>query len=155
MTDYTFATEVLGPDLYREMEPLAQAHYREYADRLASVGVIVSPYNPRLDEYFKAARGGWLKTFTARRDGALCGYANIYITNDMHNRDVIAQEDVLYVAKEYRGGLGRKLVAYGLDELRKLGVKRLSVAAVTDLRVAALWKRMGFVEVATQMVFIF
>lgn len=154
MTGYLFATEML-PDIYLEMEPLARAHYQEYADRLESVGVIVSPYNPRLDEYFKAARAGYLKTFTARLDGELCGYANVYLTSDMHNRDFIAQEDVLYVAQKHRGGLGRKLVSYGIDELRKLGVKRLSVSAVTDVRVAVLWRRMGFKDVAAQMVFIF
>jgi L-amino acid N-acyltransferase YncA len=117
--------------------------------------VHVSAYNPRLDEYFKAARAGYLKSFTARLDGALCGYANVYLTSDMHNRDYIAQEDVLYVAKEHRGGLGRRLVRYGLDELQKLGVKRLSVSAVTDARVAILWSRMGFKAVASQMVYIF
>jgi GNAT superfamily N-acetyltransferase len=151
---YLFATEVL-PDMYSEMEPLARAHYQEYSDRLAAAGVIVSPYNPRLDEYFTAARAGHLKTFTARYEGELCGYANVYLTSDMHNRDFIAQEDVLYVAKEHRGGLGRKLVAYGLGELRKIGVKRLSVSAVTDARVAILWGRMGFKGIASQMVYIF
>lgn len=137
------------------MEPLARKHYAEMASRLSSIGVAISPYNPRLDEYFKASRGGWLKTFTARKGGALCGYANVYVTNDMHNQDLIAQEDVLYVAQEHRGGTGRALVSYGLGELKKLGVKRLNVSAVTDLRVAKLWARMGFKDVAQQMIFTF
>lgn len=154
MSEYTFATECL-PDIYPEMEPLARCHYQEMVDRLTSIGVEVSPYNPRLDEYFKAARGGWLKTFTARLDGKLCGYANVYVTNDMHNRDLIAQEDVLYVSRDHRGGTGKKLVQYGLEELRKLGVKRLMVSAVTDAGVAILWRRMGFKDLAQQMVFIF
>lgn len=154
MSAYAFATELLS-DIYPEMEPLARCHYQEMTDRLATIGVEISPYDPRLDEYFKAARGGWLKTFTARKDGKLCGYANVYVTHDMHNRDLIAQEDTLYVAREYRGGLGKQLVAYGLDELRKLGVKRLIVSAVTDVRVAPLWRRMGFKDLATQMIFTF
>jgi len=42
-----------------------------------------------------------------------------------------------------------------LEELKKRGVKRLNVSAMTDLRVAKLWKRMGFKEAATQMLYTF
>jgi ribosomal protein S18 acetylase RimI-like enzyme len=42
-----------------------------------------------------------------------------------------------------------------LEELRSRGVKRVLVSAMTDLRVAKLWRRMGFKEVATQMIYKF
>jgi ribosomal protein S18 acetylase RimI-like enzyme len=152
--EYTIAAESL-PAVYPELEPLFRDHYQAYAARLEGAGVKVSPFNPRLDEYFKASLGGWLKTFVVRHQGAPCGYTNVYVTNDMHNGDVIAQEDVLFVSKPHRGMVGKRLVRFGIDELRKLGVRRLSVSAVTDLRVAKLWKRMGFKEVATQMIYEF
>jgi GNAT superfamily N-acetyltransferase len=79
----------------------------------------------------------------------------VYITNDMHNNDLIAQEDTVFVLKEHRNGVGKKLVKVILEELRGRGVKRVSVSALTDLRVAKLWKRMGFKEAAVQMLYTF
>lgn len=124
-------------------------------ERLEAAGIRVSPYNPRLEQYFRASRDGWLKTFVVRCDGNPIGYCNVYVTHDMHNGDLIAQEDTMFVDKQHRKGIGRTLVYFGLSELKKLGVTRLSVLALTDLRVAKLWRRMGFKDVAQAMVYEF
>jgi GNAT superfamily N-acetyltransferase len=142
-------------ETYSELEPLYKKHYSEMVERLAKQGIDYSPYNPRLDEYIKAGNGGWLLTFVLRCEGAACGYANVYITNDMHNGDLISQEDTLFVLKEHRNGVGKKLVRFVLEELKSRKVKRLIVSAMTDLRVAKLWGRMGFKEAATQMIYEF
>lgn len=142
-------------DTYRELEPLYRQHYKEMTDRLSEAGIHYSPYNPRLQEYGKASDGEWLLNFVLRTDGIVCGYANVYVTNDMHNNDLIAQEDTVFVLKEHRNGIGKKLVKFVVEELRSRGVKRLNVSARTDLRVAKLWKRMGFKEAATQMTYEF
>ena len=142
-------------ETYQELEPLYRQHYAEMTERLESEGIPCSPYNPRLDEYIKAGDGGWLLTFILRFEGKAVGYSNVYITNDMHNGDLIAQEDTIFVLKEHRNGVGKKLVKVILEELKERGVKRVSVAALTDLRVAKLWKRMGFKEAAIQMIYTF
>jgi len=142
-------------ETYLELEPLYRQHYAEMIERLAGQGVDYSPYNPRLHEYGEACDKGNLLTFVLRGDGVACGYINVYITNDMHNQDLIAQEDTIFVVKEHRNGVGKKLVQFGLNELKNRGVKRLLVSAMTDLRVAKLWGRMGFKEVATQMMYTF
>lgn len=142
-------------EIYQELEPICREHYAEMSARLSGEGVEISPYKPRLDQYFKAGNGGWLLTFVLRFDGAIVGYSNIYLTNDMHNRDFIAQEDVLFVTKAHRNGIGKTFTKFGLAELKRRGVKRFSVSALTDLRVAKLWKRMGFKEIATQMMYTF
>jgi ribosomal protein S18 acetylase RimI-like enzyme len=142
-------------DTYLELEPLYRQHYSEMVARLNTEGFDYSPYNPRLDEYGKACENGSLLTFVLRQEGVACGYINVYLTNDMHNRDFIAQEDTIFVVKEHRNGVGKKLVQFGLEELKRRGVKRLHVSAMTDLRVAKLWGRMGFKEAATQMIYRF
>ena len=142
-------------ETYSELEPLYKKHYSEMVERLATQGIDYSPYNPRLDEYIKAGNGGWLLTFVLRCEGVACGYANVYITNDMHNGDLISQEDTLFVLKEHRNGVGKKLVRFVLEELKSRNVKRLLVSAMTDLRVSKLWGRMGFKEAATQMIYKF
>ena len=151
---YAMAVEKFT-DTYRELEPLYRQHYKEMTDRLSEAGIHYSPYNPRLAEYGNASDGEWLLNFVLRTDGIVCGYANVYVTNDMHNNDLIAQEDTVFVLKEHRNGIGKKLVKFVVEELRSRGVKRLNVSARTDLRVAKLWKRMGFKEAATQMTYEF
>ena len=59
------------------------------------------------------------------------------------------------MTKDHLNGVGKKLVTYALGELRNREVKRVLVSAMTDLRVAKLWNRMGFKEVATQMIYTF
>lgn len=142
-------------DVYEELEPLYKQHYAEMTARLLEQGIRVSPYNPRLDRYYKASEEGWLLTFVLRSDGVAVGYSNIYLTNDMHNDDLIAQEDTIFVTKDHRNGIGRRMSKYILEVLKSFGVKRLTVSARTDLRVAKLWKRMGFKETAIQMAYIF
>jgi ribosomal protein S18 acetylase RimI-like enzyme len=140
---------------YGEIEHLYRQHYSEMSERLKSQGVEIPEYKPRLGEYFKSAKGGWLLTFIVRFSGVAVGYCNVYLTNDMHNGQLIAQEDTIFITKDHRNGIGKKLVACVLEELKRRDVKRLLVSAVTDLRVAKLWSRMGFKEVATQMAYVF
>lgn len=151
---YTITLEKFT-DTYRELEPLYRQHYSEMVERLSQTGVEYSPYNPRLHEYGAACERGDLLTFVLRHEGVACGYGNVYVTNDMHNQDRIATEDTVFVLKEHRNGVGKKLVRFILDDLQRRGVKRLLVSAMTDLRVAKLWGRMGFKEAATQMIYTF
>ena len=138
-------------ETYSELEPLYRQHYSEMVERLAEQGVQYSPYNPRLDEYIRAGEGGWLLTFVLRLDGKAVGYSNVYITNDMHNQDLIAQEDTVFVLKEHRTGWGRKLIRSVHEELEKRGVKRLNITTATDLRVSKLLSRMGYQHTAHAM----
>lgn len=151
---YAFSVENIE-ETYPELEPLYRQHYAEMSERLAGFGVLLAPYAPRLKEYFNAGNGGWLITLVLRHEGKAVGYCNLYITNDMHNGELIAQEDTIFVTKKHRNGVGKKLVSFALTELKKRNVKRLMVSASTDLRVAKLWARMGFKEVATQMAYTF
>ena len=133
---------------YAELEPLYRSHYAEMCARLAAEGHQVSPYNPRLDEYAKASNGGWLLTFVMRTEGKPVGYCNVYITNDMHNGDFIAQEDTIFVVKEHRNGCGRSLARAVHDELKARGVKRLNVTTATDLKVKTWLERQGYKHTA-------
>lgn len=143
-------------DALREVFPLLAEHYGEMRARLASEGVDISEFDPRLDAYCKAAEIGQLLHFVARGDdGQPVGYANVYLTNDMHNGDLIAREDAVFVTKAHRNGVGRKLMLYIIGALRAHGVKRGHVTAVTDPRVVKLWTRMGFKPAGMSMIFNF
>jgi GNAT superfamily N-acetyltransferase len=151
---YEITIEKFAPT-YRELEPLYRQHYSEMQERLSDEGVTISPYNPRLDEYERAGEGGWLLTFVLRYEGKACGYSNVYVTNDMHNHDLIAQEDTVFVLKEHRNGMGRRLIQFVHDELKRRGVKRLNITTATDLRVSKLLGRMGYKHTAHAMTITF
>lgn len=142
-------------ETYPEVEPIYRQHYGEMVRRLEGEGIFMSGYNPRLGEYSRASKGGWLLTFILRFAGEAVGYSNVYLTNDMHNGDPIAQEDTIYVLPEHRNGVGKELVRHILRELAERGVKRVHVTPVTDLRATKMWARMGFRPVAEQMVYLF
>jgi len=149
---YTIGIE-RGDLNYAELEPNYRQHYAEMKERLERDGIVIGDYNPRLDTYFDAFRSGWLLNYVARFNGKPVGHCNIYVTNDMHNGEKIATEDVLYVLPQHRNGLGRKMAKYMMADLKARGVKRFFISPVTDLRVGKVWKRMGFREVAMQMMY--
>ena len=150
LSDYVISSEdfVLNcPELF----PLYAQHYREMQENQRRNGIELPPLNPRLDAYYKAYRDGYLINYVVRKDGEAVGYANVYTTNDMHNGELIAQEDTIYILPEHRNGIGKALVKHILADLKARGVKRVMISPVTDLRVGKIWKRMGFREVASLM----
>ena len=152
--NYTFHIEKWHEN-YIELEPMYRQHYQAMKDRLKNDGVELSEFDWRLEQYLSASNEGWLISYVARLDGVAVGYCNAYITNDMHNRDLIAQEDALYVLPEHRSGIGKKLVQFGIEDLRNRGVKRLIVNAMVDARVTKLWRRIGFKDYCQTMAYTF
>lgn len=152
---YTFHVEK-GHENFRELMPLYKAHYDETQERMIADGFRPSgPFNPRLDQYLQAWIAGHLLNYVIRFNGEAVGASNIYLSTDMHSGDFFAAEDTIFVRKDHRNGVGKKLTRFILDDLKKRGVKYAIVDAVTDLRVAKVWKRMGFRERAIQMVYDF
>lgn len=151
---YSFSIEN-GADNYAELEPLYRQHYAEMQARLREEGIEVAPFKPRLDVYFDYWRKQHLINYVVRKGGVPVGYSNIYVTNDMHNGEPIACEDTIFLLADHRNGTGRRLSKFILADLRGRGVKRLNVQALTDLRVAKLWQRMGFQHTAHAMTFSF
>ena len=146
---------VNGHELHPVLEPLYRAHYSEIQDRLKEAGSPVGPYNPQLTEYFAAMDRGTLLTFIVVESETVVGYCNIWLHKDMHNGEEMASEDAIFVLKSHRNGVGKLLVKFILGHLKSLGVKRVTISAVADLRVAKIWKRMGFRHVAEMMTFTF
>lgn len=153
--EYKFSIEH-GALTLPELFPLYAAHYREMQARLASDGIKFANFNPRIEEYVKGWNAGHIINYVVRTEaGEAVGYSNVYLTNDMHNGEMIAQEDTIFLLKEHRNGTGRKLTKFILADLKSRGVKRALVSAVTDLRVVKIWERMGFKHAAQSMIYTF
>jgi GNAT superfamily N-acetyltransferase len=156
MGDYTFHVEN-GADNYPELEPMYRRHYGEMQKRLREQGINVGDFNMRLDVYMDRWRAGNLVNYVARHTSGsgreAVGYANMYLTNSMHNHEFIAKEDAIYVLPEHRNGTGRKLAKFVLADLKARGALRLDVLAQTDPRAVKLWERLGARPVAVAMSF--
>lgn len=151
---YTFGVERYA-DVQEEFDALFRRHYAEMTARLEAEGHTVSPYAPRVDAYAAANDAGDMTFFTVRKDGAPVGYSSIYVMRSMHNGDLIAREDTIYVHPDHRNGIGRRLAKGIIEALRRAGVKRMSITATTDPRATKLWERIGFKPTAQQMTYYF
>lgn len=154
MSGYTFAVEN-GADNYLEIVSMYRRHYGEMQARLKAEGIVVADFAMRLNLYMERWRAGSLINYVARKDGVAVGYGNFYLTNDMHNGEFVSVEDAIYVVPEHRNGTGRHLAKFILADLKRRGVKRLNIKAVTDVRATKLWARLGFKPVATAMTYTF
>lgn len=147
---YAFSVERYR-DTLPEMLPIYRQHYGELIERMGDDGKSMSPFNPRFDAYIAANERGDLIHFVIRKDGEPVGYANVYVTLDMHNQDLIATEDAIFVLPEHRNGVGRKLTIRIVAALKAAGVKRAHMTAAIDPRAAKLWGRLGFKHTGTRM----
>lgn len=154
ISDYVLSRERYA-DTLPELEPIYRAHYGEMKSRLAADGMPIGDFAPRYDKYSEACDNGWLFHFVLRLSGVAVGYGNVYVSHDMHNGELIAREDAIYVVPEHRKGVGKAATQQVMAYLRGMGVKRLHVTAMTDLRVAKLWERMGFRHTAHAMTYFF
>jgi L-amino acid N-acyltransferase YncA len=149
--EYVFSLEK-GEEIYQELEPLGRAHYGEMKQRLMADGMEIGEWAPRSEEYIASERKGNLKVFIVRHEGRAIGYSNMYITNDMHNGELICTEDAIYILPEHRGGVGLAFMKNIIRYMKNVGVKRVMITPVTDLRAESLWARIGFKKYASLMV---
>lgn len=151
MTDYRINIERFE-EAYPDVEPLCRAHYDEMQMRLAGLGVFYPDYNPRLDAYVAADKIGELVFFVTRTiEGEAIGYSSVWITRDLHNSELVSQEDTIYIRRDHRNGIGRKLTKFILSYLQESGVKRAHVGTMTDPRVVKMCERLGFRHIAHGM----
>lgn len=151
---YDFGIERFA-DAFADLEPLMRRQYGEMKARLEGEGHTVSDFNPDVASYSDYNDRGLLFLFTVRKDGEPVGYAMTYVLRDMHNQDMIALDDTIYIHPDHRNGIGRKLAGRVLKALGDAGVKRVVVSATTDPRAANMWRRMGFRDTAVQMTYHF
>lgn len=136
-----FAQERAGP-IFDEIKPLLRSHFEEIAHYRDI------PLAPDYARYFKAEEHGQLRIYTARMDGVLFGYAIYFVRPSLHYRTSLqAQQDILYLAPEYRqGGRGRALIEFADNALRAEGVQVViqHVKHRPELNFGPLLKRIGY-----------
>lgn len=134
-----FKSEKLDSCL-EEVKPLLKEHYREihaYPDKI--------PFNPDYDSYHKLESIGALHITTARDNNKLIGYCVAIILPNLHYRDhLYANNDVIYLDPEYRGGdTGYKMMRYAEQAYKNLGASVMMMHMKTYLPFVRLCEAMG------------
>ena len=89
-----------------EMKPIFYHHWKElalYQDKIK--------LNPDYAKYLDLNEGGPIVVFTARKGGALVGYAIFFVMAHLHYQDhIYANNDIIYICEDLRSsGLGTEL----------------------------------------------
>jgi len=148
--DYKINIEPIA-EAFPDVEPLCRAHYGEMQARMAADGLPIGDYKPRWNVYLEAPH---LLCFVVRTEaGEAIGYSFIWVTQDMHNSELISQEDTIFVRADHRNGVGRRLTKRILAELKALGCVRAHVTIAMDQRVTSMCERVGFKRSAVAMTY--
>lgn len=114
-----FQREELTEDFFNEVYPLLVAHKDEIA-HFKDIDLGVDK-----DTYFNVQEAGAFRLFTIRDEDLLVGYCGFFIKHNPHYKTSLqANQDVLFLAKEYRKAmLGLKFIAYCDEELKNEGIQ--------------------------------
>ena len=118
MPSVTFQRERVQ-DLWAELEPLLETHYREIA---AFQDIPLAPDKARY-EHMEVA--GALRVYVGRRDGQMVAYCVMVVQSNAHYRTSLqAAQDILYVDPDFRRGrIALRLIEFVEQELRQEGVQ--------------------------------
>lgn len=99
------------------------------------------------DRYCKLEDLNVLHCLTARVQGELVGYFINMVVYHLHHKGVkTSSSDLIYVLPEWRkgSGIGLALLTTGIDEMRKLGVRKMYVVAKKNTGLCRILKRFKF-----------
>lgn len=111
-----FARETLDTCL-NEAKPLLIDHWKEiaqYDDILLDVDT---------ERYYNLERSGFLRIYTARKDGLLVGYAVFVVNTHPHYKNSLqAMQDIIFIHPSHRG-TGGKFILWCDRQLKDEGVQ--------------------------------
>lgn len=142
----TYQLEPYSLDFIQEAWDMMNTHWKE-------VGVFQDKmeFFPDLMAYEALHNEGYLRNFTARKDGMLIGY-NVFTVNyhPHYAKTKVADNDIIYISKEHRKGTtGIRLMDYAEKELKKEGINLIMMRTKKEHDFGKILLRKGFMEVET------
>ena len=122
-------------------DPLFEEHYEEIARNKQ-----IMKLKPNYQLYEALNSTGWLFIYVAMRDDVCIGYSMNIMMHHLHYADLrIAQNDILFVKKEFRGGrLGLRLLKVTEDHARSEGCKLMLWHAKENTALAKLLPKLKY-----------
>lgn len=127
-------------EIFDEAMPLLRQHFEEIS---ANKDI---PLDPDFEAYELMERQGMLRTFTARDDGKLVGYAVFFVRANIHYKtSKQANQDILYIVPSLRGGLlGYRFIKWCDEELRAEGCQAVYQHIKAAHNFGSLLERIGY-----------
>ena len=128
-------------EMLAEAQTLFDEHYEEIA-RNKHVMVL----KPDEETYRKSEEMGTIFILSARQGDKLIGYSVNFVTNHLHYADLkLAQNDLLFISKEHRGGrVGLKLIKETEKHATLLGCKLMLWHAKESTTLAHMLPRLKY-----------
>ena len=128
-------------EMLAEAQTLFDEHYEEIA-RNKHVMVL----KPDEETYRKSEEMGTIFILSARQGDKLIGYSVNFVTNHLHYADLkLAQNDLLFISKENRGGrVGLKLIKETEKHATLLGCKLMLWHAKESTTLAHMLPRLKY-----------
>jgi GNAT superfamily N-acetyltransferase len=141
-TVITFQVEKLA-DIRDEIWPLLARNAAE-----SGVCQYGMPHDPDMERYDATEKIGIFRGVTARRDGAIVGYAAFFVTNASRSKGVkIAMCDSMWVAPEASDStVGRDLIRFFEADLAECGCDVIALTAKSLSDMGRLYESMSYVE---------
>lgn len=141
-----FQEETIDDVLAGEYKALFEKHYHEIAWQPDAI-----PLKPDYEMYGKLNKLGIVVNYAVREEGKLLGYAVWIVKTHMHyTTTLFAKNDILYIDPDFRGSmLGIRLLQFCEEELKKRGVKVLSLHIKKVFDWGRVVERLGYENVET------
>jgi len=130
---------------YDEFVVLAKSLFEEHYEEIARNKQIMK-LKPNYKLYEALDSTGWLFVYVAMQDNVCIGYSMNIMMHHLHYADLrIAQNDILFVKKELRGGrLGLRLLKATEDHARSEGCKLMLWHAKENTALAKLLPKLKY-----------
>lgn len=128
-------------DIIKDIKPLIEEHYHEIA-KYQDI-----PLNPEWDTYQKMSDLGVLKCFSCRLEDSneLVGYGIYLVKHHLHYSScLVAQQDILFIRKEHRGGKGALFILWCDKQLKEMGVQMTVQHVKASHNFGPMLERMGY-----------
>jgi GNAT superfamily N-acetyltransferase len=141
--DYVFAREPMQN--LRDLRELHEAHFDTTERPRAPDSDLTVDY----DYYYTMADAGRMVLFVIRLGKVPVGNFIERVGKSQISGELVADEEVLFVAKDHRKGLlAATFVRWCMDQLKRWGVARITVATKETNDVSVFYRRMGFLPMA-------
>ena len=130
------------------LKELHRLHWEETESHRHELG-----FNMDYEAYLRLEHIGQLIVFCVwDAEGRLIGHCTMKVFKSMHSQVLSAEEDSLFLMKEYRGnGLARRLILFLEKYLRRLGVKEIEATTKAVNGAGRFLERLGYSHVGEVM----
>jgi len=137
---FKYALEKMNEALVTELSDLLEMHWEEiamYKDKIE--------FKPDFEAYYAMEEMGALQAIIVRKDGEIVGYYISFIFTHPHYKDnKFAQNDILFIHPDYRGGtVAYRMFKYAEKELKNIGCSVNLIHMKTQFPFERLCEKLG------------